>query len=158
MTEEFTPITTQEQFDSIIKDRINRLNEKHQKEISEMAEKYADYEDLKKGALSYNKTVDELNAKVSGYEAQLKEKDEKISAYELHSVKQQIALDAGIPLALADKLSGSNEEELRKDAENMASFVVKEPNRVAPMSQETANKAVDGVAAIFKQMNPNLKI
>lgn len=157
MAEEFNPITTQEQLDSLIKERINRLNEKHQKELDEFKTKYSDYDELKTNSLNYSNDLEKLQKKVSDYETQIKEMDTKVKAYELHSVKQQIAIDAGIPLALADKLSGTTTEELRKDAEQMASYVVKDV-RVAPMQAESAVKDADAVSAIFKQMNPHLKI
>ena len=76
---EFTPITTQEEFDAALKDRLTRDREAQAKKT---AEKYADYEDLK------NKTA-EYEKQIAGFKEQLKgaeEKDKKIE-----SLTQQIA-------------------------------------------------------------------
>ena len=64
---EFTPITTQEEFDAALKDRLTRDREAQAKKT---AEKYADYEDLK------NKTA-EYEKQIAGFKEQLKGAEEK---------------------------------------------------------------------------------
>lgn len=120
---EFKVIETQEQLDAIIGERIRRAE-------SKAAEKFADYDSLK----TQN---DELANQVAELTKQIKAKDEtingnktivddlnaKIKDYETRSVKTRIAHEVGLPYQLADKLSGEDEESIRKDAEKLASFV-----------------------------------
>ena len=122
---EFKTIETQEQLDAIIGERISRAEKK-------AAEKYADYDDLKK-------QVDELNTQISGLTEQIKAKDEaiagndetvnalkaKVQDYETRSVKMRIAHEVGLPYQLADTLTGDNEDAIREDAKNLAQFVAK---------------------------------
>ena len=52
-------------------------------------------------------------------------KDAMIKSYETNSVKMRIAHENGIPFELASKLSGDDEESIKKDAETMAKFLKK---------------------------------
>ena len=68
---EFTPITTQEEFDNAIKERLTRDREAQAKKV---AEKYADYEDLKSKTAEYEKQIAGFTEQLKGVE----EKDKKI--------------------------------------------------------------------------------
>lgn len=151
---EFKTIETQEQLDAIIGERISRAEKK-------AAEKYADYDDLKK-------QVDELNTQISGLTEQIKAKDEaiagndetvnalkaKVQDYETRSVKTRIAHEVGLPYQLADKLSGEDEDAIREDAKKMASFI-KTP--AAPIgsvepTHEDSDPVKSDMAALAKQL------
>ena len=120
---EFKVIETQEQLDAIIGERIRRAE-------SKAAEKFADYDEIKK-------QNDELTAQIADLTKQIKAKDEaidgntatvdelkaKIKDYETRSVKTRIAHEVGLPYQLADKLTGDDEDAIREDAKKMAAFV-----------------------------------
>ena len=151
---DFKAIETQEQLDAIIGERIRRAE-------SKAAEKYADYDSVKK-------QNDELTAQIADLTKQIKAKDEAISGnkeivdnlnakikdYETRSVKTRIAHEVGLPYQLADKLSGEDEDAIREDAKKMASFI-KTP--AAPIgSVEPTHEDEDPVkaemAALAKQL------
>ena len=64
------------------------------------------------------KQIEEFTEKQSGHEKELAELQNRISVYEKNDMKIRVAHEAGIPYELAGKLSGDDEEALRKDAEN----------------------------------------
>lgn len=104
--EDFTPITSQEALDAVLKDRLNRQNEKH---LREMNEKLAGF--------------DETKTKLAESSQLLSEKENQIAIYERNSVKNNIAHEFGLPSELAERLTGDNEEELRKDAEILKGLI-----------------------------------
>lgn len=163
MADEFTPITTQEQLDTVIKDRINRLNDKHARELNEAIAKYSDYEDLKQASADSAKVlkerdalIEELTGKVSNSESKLKELEKENGEYKVKTMKQVIAIDAGIPIQFADRLTGTTEEELKADAESLKSLFVKPAS--APLADSSAASPDNGVMAAFRKMNPNIKL
>lgn len=106
---DFTVIETQEQLDKVIGERIKRAEK-------QAAEKYADYDDLKKQnaqlteqVQKHKATVDELNAKVHQYETA--------------SVKTKVALEMGLPYQMASRLTGDDEKAIRADAEAMVKLI-----------------------------------
>jgi chromosome segregation ATPase len=81
-----------------------------QKQIGEMN---TSMETLTKEKETFDKTVADLNGKVS--------------SYELSSLKTQIALEKGIPYELAGRLTGEDEESLKSDAESLAKLITSKP-------------------------------
>lgn len=119
MSDTFTAITTQEQLNAVIKDRLERAEKSYQ-------EKYADYESLKSQKLDLEKKVNELTktltdttSKVAVFEKTLGEKDIALKNYESQSVKQRIAHEVGLPYEMAERIKGTTEEEIRKDADSL---------------------------------------
>ncbi len=152
---EFKPITTQEEFDAAIRDRLKREQES-------TAKKYGDYDDLKKRAADQESQIstltkerDEQAKKYAGYDKTLSELQTKVKAHETNSVKMRIAHETGIPFELASKLSGETEEDIRKDAETMSKFVAKS-KYVAPLKSD-GNAEEDGNRAALKTMLQNMK-
>ena len=132
---EFKVIETQEELDALIKDRIDR-------ERKSLSEKYSDYEILKKKNAEYEGQVSKLAeenrsfaAKAAEYDKQISDLSSQIKGYETDSVKTRIALEVGLPYEMAGRLSGTTEEEIRKDAELLVKFVGK-PNAAPTSSSE----------------------
>ncbi len=162
MSEEFTPITTQESLDAVLKDRLHRQKEKHVRELAEVTEKYQDYDSLKERVSQYEEQISTLNtaleeskAKVAGYDSQIAERDARIADYEKSIIKSNIAATLGLAPELAERLSGNTEEELKADAEKLASIVGKS-HKVAPLANPTTGNVDDGVSSAFKKLNPNI--
>ena len=93
----FEAITTQEQLDAVIKDRLERERET-------LTKKYSDYDDLKIKVSDYEKKIGELNKSIEDNEKKYADYDQQLSAlrikvkgYESDSVKTRIAHEAGIP-------------------------------------------------------------
>ena len=119
---EFTPIETQEQFDAMVRDRIARAERS-------AAEKYGDYEDVKKQNADLTSQIALLTEQIktqtetiNGNKTVVDDLTAKVQAYETASVKTKIALELGLPYQMADRLAGTDEESIRKDAEEMRSL------------------------------------
>lgn len=124
----FKPIETQEQLDEIIGARVKREQDKFAGFMSpeDVKKKYegflspADVEEKYKGFLSPSAVEEKYKGYISAEDAAAK--DAKIKAYENSSVKMKIAHEVGLPYELAERLTGDNEDAIRKDAETLASF------------------------------------
>lgn len=115
---EFKAIETQEALDAIIKERIERVKKSAADEAAKKYEGWVSPEDAKKTA----DQIAALTAKVGESETQIADLKAKNSAYEIASVKTKIAHEIGLPYELAQRLSGANEDEIRKDAETLSKF------------------------------------
>lgn len=146
---EFKTITTQEEFDAAIGERIKREKETLAKKYegymspSDFAEKEkaskAAYDELKgkfdklqKDAEGHDKAMQELNAKLKGYETD--------------SVKTRIAHEAGLPYEMAKRLTGETEEEIKKDAEALSKLVGSSGGNGAPplARRDASNQSGNG--------------
>lgn len=113
---EFNPINTQEEFDAIIKSRLER-------EANKVRGEFADYESIKNTLAERNKQLEELNGKISGFETQISDLNAKLSASETGSAKTRIAYEMGLPFELGGRLTGTTEDEIRKDAESLKQLI-----------------------------------
>ena len=107
----------------IEKEIIDKIMKEHGKAIQ--SAKPQDYDDLKEANEKLKKQLGELEGTIEeykGYKDQLAEKDSIIKDYELKNLKYRIAVEAGIPLELAGRLSGESEQDIKKDAETLASY------------------------------------
>ena len=116
-------ITTQEELDAIIGERLARKDEQVKKQ-------YGDYEELKKkvteyeaSIAEYTKQLEAASKKAASHDKQVAELTEKVKGYETASVKTKIAHEHKIPYELAGRLSGETEEEIRADAVNLAKLI-----------------------------------
>ena len=149
MADEFKPINSQEELNTIIADRIRRAEEAAKKP-------YADYDSLKTKTESYEKTIADLNDKIKGYEdekaksgTQVQELQDKIKSYETKATKIKIAHEVGIPYDIAERLTGDSEDDIRKDAENMARFIA-QPQEAPLGNPEPAAATDDTDAALLR--------
>lgn len=155
MSEEFKPIETQEALDAIIKSRLERntksVTDSVTAEITKKYEGYISPEDAKKSA----DQIADLTGKLKDSETKVADLTAKISAHEISSVKMKIALETGLPPALAERLNGSTEEELKKDAETLLQFAKQAPgqHRLSPERAE----GISGVEQAFYAKNPELR-
>lgn len=150
---EFTVIETQEQLDSIIKDRLKREQETNQKKYEgylspdEFKNKTADME-KQIGDLTAN--LNEANGKVANFEKQIAEKDTKIKAYETASVKSRIAHETGLSYDAIKFLQGEDEDSIRKSAESLKSLVG--TKKVPPLADPEGFVGEDKDAALRKTL------
>ena len=151
---DFTPITTQDEFDAAIRERLNRAEQK-------FAQKYSDYDEIKSNNATLEETIatqtkqiEEFTEKQSGHEKELAELHNRISVYEKNDMKIRVAHEAGIAYELAGKLSGDDEDALRKDAETFKSFLGKPKT---PPLRDTEPSGGDMKKAALKSMLGNLR-
>lgn len=155
---DFTKIETQEALDAIIKERLTRNDEKWQKQY----EGYLSKDDADKLKTKYEEQISTLNAsyaekdkKYADYDKEKAELEAKVAKYETNSVKMRIAHETGLPYEMVDRLKGSNEEEIKKDAESLAKFIGNQ-NKVPPLANHE-DKGGDTLAEAYKKMAKGLK-
>ena len=128
------------------KEVVDKVMAEHGKTIQSV--KPADYDDLKteKANLEQQlsdlqKTLSTKEEEFSNYESNLGELQKEVETYKLKDLKTSIAVQAGIPLELAGRLSGSTEEEIKADAEKIAGFVnKKQPLPLKPSEPDVNNE------------------
>lgn len=154
MAEEFQPITTQEELNAVVGERLKREREA-------TAKRYGDYDNLKTQVADYEKQVADLTKaaeesakKYADYDKQLSDRDAKIKSYETASVKSRIAHEVGLPYGMASRLSGETEEDIKKDAEALKALIgVSKPT--APL--RTSTPPADDSKSAFRGMLKTLK-
>ena len=116
-----------------------------------------DYDDIKGEKKTLKDTVATLETSLKdfeGFEGKLAEKDNLIKDYEIKNLKYRIANENGIPLELASKLTGETEEDLKKDAETLSSFITKK--QILPLKKNETT--TDDEASAYKGMLDDLKL
>ena len=125
---EFTAITSQEQLDAVIGDRLKRSEEKWQKKYEgylspdDVSAKTAE---LEKQLTDSANALDGLNKKVSKYEADIAERDTKIKGYEISATKHRVANEMGLSYDAVDFIQGDDEDTIKASAEKFKSLMGK---------------------------------
>ena len=151
MSEEFKIIDSQEAFDAAIKARLDRNTRSVTEEVTKKFEGWISPDEAKKSA----DQIADLTGKLKDSETKIADLTAKNSAYEISSVKMKIAHETGLPYELADRISGATEEELKKDAEELAKYT-KSPHQPHSRSTEDGG-GISGVEAAFYKKNPKLR-
>lgn len=139
----FTPIETQDDFDRAI---AKRLAQKEQ----EMTAKFAGYtspDDLKKLQADQAKAIETAKQNLADMTTRATKAEGTL-------LRHKVATEKHIPLALADRLVGSTEEELSKDAETLAGLIGESKPTVTPppFTSSPANQAPNSTDAALKEM------
>lgn len=148
---EFTAITTQEQLDAVIGDRLKRCDEKWQKKYEGYLspEDYAAKTSELEGKITTStKAYEELNKKASQYEKDIAERDSRIKKYEINSIKHKVAHENGLSYDAVDFIQGEDEESIKASAEKFKSLVGKTHN--APGFNNEPNIGNDAKASMKK--------
>lgn len=138
---EFKVIETQEALDAIIKDRIERAKKSAADETAKKYEGYLSPDEVKK----HTDQIAALTEKLKENDTKIADLTAKNSAYEIASVKTKIAHEVGLPYELASRLSGTTEEEIRKDADALSKFAM-HPQATPDFSPETPPGATTDAA------------
>ena len=157
----FEPITTQEQFDKMIQERIGKAKDSARKEF----EGYISPDDFKEKTSKLNQqvtdltgTIETLNKTIKEKDTSLAEKDSKIKAYETSSAKMRIAREKGLPYEAVEFLTGEDDEAIGKSAETLKELF-KASGGPAPMADPEGNggKETDPKDEAFKNMLKDLE-
>ena len=118
---EFTPIESQEQFDAMVKERLDRKEKSVRKEFETQLK---DLEAFKSQVTEKETEITALRQKIADMDGENKTKEEsyqsmqkELSKVKLDALKQRIAREVGVPYEMADRLNGEDEESIRSDAE-----------------------------------------
>lgn len=149
---EFTPITTQEEFDSRISERLQRERAKYSdyEDLKNKAEQYKDYDDLKKSVETLTGEKNTLQESLNAANSTIEEQKTTIKGYETGSVKTRIAHELGIPYPMIDRLKGETEEDIRKDAESIRKLIGTS-TQVLPLRTENDQKSSDPIKDAWKK-------
>ena len=135
---DFKPITTQEEFDAAIKERLSREKAK-----------YSDYDQLKSRVteletenVGLKSTIEATNQSKADADKQLEEMQKQIAGYETASLKTRVALQYGLPYDLADRLQGTDEASFKADAERLAGYM-KSKESIPPLKTNEPNLGDD---------------
>ncbi|EGR92927.1 capsid assembly scaffolding protein Gp46 family protein [Streptococcus oralis] len=151
---EFKPITTQEEFDNAIKERLSREKSKH----SDYDQLKSRVTELEKENVGLKSTIEANRQSKEDADKQLEEMQNQISNYETASLRTRIALQHGLPYDLADRLQGTDEASFKADAERLAGFM-KPVSKVAPIkSTEPIIPKEDDDRAMVRNLVQSLNI
>ena len=121
---------------------IDKVMAEHGKTIQSV--KPADYDDLKTEKANLEQELTKLQDTLNNQEKELNSIEDlkkENETLKLEKIKINIASQANIPLELAGRLSGSNEEEIKADAEKIAGFVnKKQPLPLKPSEPDVNNE------------------
>ncbi|EPF4429084.1 capsid assembly scaffolding protein Gp46 family protein [Escherichia coli] len=150
---DFKPIETQDALDQIIKERLKREQEK-----------FADYEaiktrnkELETEVNILKSTIEETSNAEKSHEQIVADLNKKIAEYETASLRTRIALQNGLPIDLADRLVGDDEESIKADAERLAGFVSKKQQTPPPL-KNIEKHPEDSKDGAYKSLIENLNV
>ena len=145
---EFQPINTQEELDRVLASRLQRerdtVTKSFQAQIEERDQKITGFEST---ITDLNKQIETLN----GQTGRIPELEAKVREYETASAKTRIARETGLPLDLADRITGADEDAMRADAESLAKLL-KTQQAPAPMYRPSGEGGNDGKDAALKRL------
>ena len=153
----FKTIETQDELDKIIEGRLSRQKESFESKL-------ADYDQLKKRnseleseSTALKSTMEDLKSKNSEHDQTVADLNAKIAGYETASMRTKIALENGLPIDLADRLVGEDEETIKADAERLSAFV-KPKDFVPPLKNPEINTKNDEKDGAYKSLIENLNL
>lgn len=148
----FKAIETQEELDRIIQERLS-----HEKG------EFADYDEIKTRNAALEAELDDLKSTIEEssnaaktHEQTIADLNKQIAEKETVNLRTRIALQNGLPIDLADRLVGDDEESIKADAERLASFVSKK--QTPPPLKNTENNLGEGKDGAYKNLIENLNL
>lgn len=152
---EFKVIETQEAFDEAIKSRLERNTKTVTESVAKKYEGYISPDDFTAKTADLTGEIEKLKAQLTEKDTSIADLTAKTAAFETAALKSKIAREYGIPDELASRISGTNEEEYKADAEALAKFVKR--GGTQPMFDSEGGNKMSGVEAAFYKRNPDLR-
>src|SRR5690625_45984 len=122
---------------------INKVMAEYGKSIQDLKPAKEELEAIQTEKASLEEQLNQLQDTLASKDEELSSIDDlknQIESYKLKDLKTNIAVQAGIPLELASRLSGETEEEIKADAEKVAGFVnKKQPLPMKPTELNVKN-------------------
>ena len=139
------------------KEVIEKIMAEHGKTIQELKPAQEELEELKNEKSKLEEQLNQLQETLAAKDEELGKVDElqnTIKKYEVKDLKTNIAIQAGIPLELAGRLSGETEEEIKADAEKLAGLITTQKPTLPLKPTEPQN--VDPKEKAFEKLLENL--
>lgn len=146
------PITTQEDLDALISDRLKR-------DRDAQARKYEGWlspDDAKKQVEDLTGQLEAITKKHADAAKQIEMLTAANHKYETDSVKRRVAHEVGLDWGLAERLTGDTEAEIRADAESLKS-VVGAANSAPPLRTYESDKGTKTAAAAWSEVLSGLR-
>lgn len=158
----FRAITSQEEFDAAIKQRIARAEKsaekKAQTKLQELETKLQEHENAK---LSEE---EKRNKRLTELEKAIQEREEKITELERSKLVSDIASELKLPKKLWGRVVGNTEDEVRADIEDIMSDLPKPTESKKPPSQTVkvapsgdSGEPADDADAILDSLSPRYR-
>jgi len=147
--EGFKPIESQEELDNIIKDRLKRERESTQKKY----EGWISPDDHQKALDEANKALDDYKKAHEGDEQTIADLSAKNKAYETASLKSRVAHEVGLSYEWIGRISGDDEESIRKDAESLKKLVGNGAQPLPTKNTESGENVDPSAASIRSVLN-----
>lgn len=143
------PITTQEELDAVIGERLKRERETTAKKY----EGWLDPKGLQALKDTHAAELQKLQDAAAESQKTIEAKDKEIQAglaYKTELEKTQIALAVGLPVKYASRLVGANADEWKADAETMAKDFA--PRQVSPMGSKDSAPKGDNMSTAWSKL------
>ena len=151
---DFQAITTQEELDSIIKDRLKRDREAQIKKY----EGWISPEDHQKAIDEANKALNDYKSAHAGDEQTIADLKAKNQEYETASLRSRIAHEVGLSYEWISRISGNDEKSIRADAESLKNLVGSQTTPAPLPSRSTETPPADATTAAYKGMLSGLNL
>lgn len=147
---EFKPITTQEEFDAAIKDRIARNTKSVTEEVTKKFEGFISPQDIEAKTKNLTDKINTLTTQAAEKDKSIADLTAENKSMKLSALKSKIAHEKGLPFELASRLSGETEDDIGKDADALAKLVsASQPpaplGSAEPVPESDAKAALMGV-------------
>lgn len=152
---EFKAITTQEEFDKAIQERLNRQKESIEKQYADYAEIKARNTELETEVGTLKTTLSETTKKTENYDKDIADLNAKIAGYETANMRTRIALQHGLPYDFSSRLVGEDEESIIADAKKLAELV-KQKEPIAPLKD--VEPPIEDTNNPYKEFIKNIKL
>lgn len=156
MSENFVAITTQEEFDARISERLKRERETISKRYEEKYAGYVSRDDYDKAVSDLNNQLAVARETAEQHQATIDGLNAKVRGYETASVKTRIAHEVGLPYELAERLTGDDEAAIRKDAEALTKLMGA-GKAGAPAAATEPKQAQTGTVAAYQTLLNNMR-
>lgn len=155
MAKEFQAITSQEQLDNVIGERLKRQKDQFEEKLKEYDSLKEENSKLQNELESKNQVIEENKKENSIKNEDYENLEKELNSLKLQQLKQKIAINNGIPLDLANRLSGDNEESLLEDAKTLSQFV--NANNVQQPLKSVEDTNVNDEDLAYKQLLDQLQ-
>lgn len=149
---EFKPITTQEEFDSAIKSRIERAEKTTRETVTAEFNGFIAPAEIDKLKAEYQAKIEKLNAdhaeqmkKYAGYDERFKAFETEINGYKIRDLKMKAATANKLPMDAIEFIQGEDETAINESAARLVNLTG--GNHTFGMTRNTETKA-DGDAPL----------
>lgn len=152
----FKTIETQEQFDELVKDRIERAKESARREVADLTKERDELLNKLKanetGSKDKDGVIEQLRKELEDNQKTVAELTGEIGGLKAEATKIRIARESGLPYEMASRLNGDTEEELKADAESLKGFISQKSAPLAGYEREPQDDKKSMIASMLSSM------